>query len=53
MGTIDDPTVISRIGVSLSTQFKAKVLDYDYGTISMLCLENLAIYSQEAGRLKD
>lgn len=53
MGAVDDPTVISRIGVGLCTQLKAKVLDYDCGTISILCLGNMRIYSQEAGRLRD
>lgn len=53
MSTVDDPTVISRIGVSLCTQLKSEVLDYDCDTFSILCLGILEIYPQEAGRLRD
>lgn len=53
MSAVDYPTVISRIGVSLCTQLKAEVLDYDYDTFSVLCLGIVKIYSQEAGRLRD
>lgn len=53
MGAVDDPTVISRIGVCLCTQLKAEVLDDDCETFSVLCLGNLRIYPQEAGRLRD
>lgn len=53
MSAVDDPTIISRIGVSLCTQLKAEVLDYDCATFSVLCLGIMKIYSQEAGRLRD
>lgn len=56
MSAVDYPTVISRIGVSLCTQLKAEVLDYDCATFSLLMpLDSwvMKIYSQEAGRLRD
>ena len=34
MSTVDDPAVISRIGVCLGTKLKAKVFDYIYLGIS-------------------
>ena len=35
MGAVDDPTVISRVGIGLGTKLKAKVFDDVYGYVSV------------------
>ena len=55
MSTVDDPTVISRIGIGLSTKLKTEILDDIYYDVSdeSLAQRGEGRSIQDGGRARD